>query len=82
MPDKPEKLRGDRPREGPLVEEQPSIIEDLEEGSIETKELEHKHKPIERNNDSYYKLLKLAFLWHKRLGHISLSLLKKTARIT
>ena len=65
MPDKPEKLGGDRPREGPLVEEQPcvqrqpSIIEDLEEGSIEPKKLEH--KPIERINDSYYKLLKLAF---------------------
>ena len=64
MPDKPEKLGGDRPREGPLVEEQPCVqrqpskIEDLEEGSIEPKELEHEHKPIERNNDSYYKLSK------------------------
>jgi len=28
------------------------------------------------------KLLKLAYLWYKRLGHISLRLLKKTAKIT
>jgi hypothetical protein len=27
------------------------------------------------------KLLKLAYLWHKKLGHISLCLLKKTAKI-
>jgi len=28
------------------------------------------------------KLLETAYLWHERLGHISLSLLKKTARVT
>ena len=67
VPNKPEKLGGDRPREGPLVEDmpymqrQPSIEEDLEVGPIEPIPKELKPKPKEPN-DSYNKLLKLAYL--------------------
>jgi hypothetical protein len=53
-------------------------IEDLEDLLLEGPSPSRKAtKPFERSP----KLLKLAYFWYKRLGHISLCLLKKTAKI-
>jgi len=65
-PETPVKNRGGR------------VTEDLEDLLLKGPSPSRKAtKPSKRSP----KLLKLAYLWHKKLGHISLRLLKKTAKI-
>jgi len=69
------------PSEASEIQGEPNIgplASDLTQGLIEPNPLSQPPKqPTE-----YQELLELAILWHARLGHIGLGLLKKTAKIT
>jgi hypothetical protein len=83
-----------RPRPpGRLLRKTPDTSQELPYGGLPTGEpftanglpLEKGVKPTsskELVEPSLEKMLKLAYLWHRRLGHLSLSLLKKTSKIT
>ena len=77
LPETPDNVTEYRPR----VPREPSPIEEDLEANIQPSGTELSTESI-ATEASKSKLLKLAYLWHERLGHISLSLLKKTARIT
>ena len=72
---------GNRPSvpEPPVGNRGGTTIEDLEDLPLEGLS---PSKQLDPEGGKTSKLLKLALLWHQRLGHPSLSLLKKTARIT